>query len=245
VHLHFHVADDLHQQRPDQPRPDQPRPDQPRPEGEKGPPGIGSNFYRADVYNRPDAEFVRYRQRTRINWVGALSFVTYLAALVFYIWVRITKTLDLGPYLWYGCVILAVELLGATTVLLYGVNLVRDPVTEPLTVDPADPARTVTRCPYHIRVLVPCYKESLEILRRCGVLLASLVPMRNVFEAAPRTALYDCRCASAGLHPNNPLAAALALLRHLHHALQHMCQCPTLALREACRELVLASLVIF
>lgn len=130
---------------------------------------------RRQPWGEQPREFVRYRQRTRINWVGALSFVTYLAALVFYIWVRITKTLDLGPYLWYGCVILAVELLGATTVLLYGVNLVRDPVTEPLTVDPADPARTVTRCPYHIRVLVPCYKESLEILRRCGVLLASLV----------------------------------------------------------------------
>lgn len=155
----------------------------PAAEGEKPAAGIGSKFYRAAAYNAPDAEagmltkrrqpmgeepreFVRYRQRTRINWIGALSFVTYLCALGFYVWVRLTKTLDLGPYLWYGCVILAVEMLGATTVILYGVNLIRDPVTEPIAADPADPTRARTRHPYHIRVLVPCYKESLEILRR-------------------------------------------------------------------------------
>jgi hypothetical protein len=33
--------------------------------------------------------------------------------------VRITKTLNLGPYLWYGGVILGIELLGATTVLVH------------------------------------------------------------------------------------------------------------------------------
>ena len=32
--------------------------------------------------------------------------------------------------------------------------------------DPANPGNVRTRFPYHIRVCVPCYKESLEILRR-------------------------------------------------------------------------------
>jgi len=53
-----------------------------------------------------------------------LSFTAYICALGFYLWIRITKTLDLGPYLWYGCIILAIEMLGATTVILYGLNLV-------------------------------------------------------------------------------------------------------------------------
>jgi hypothetical protein len=51
---------------------------------------------------------------------------------------------------------------------LYGINLVRDPVPENyhLGEDPTDPGKPRTRYPYHVRVLVPCYKESLEILRR-------------------------------------------------------------------------------
>ena len=64
--------------------------------------------------------------------------------------------------------ILGIEMLGATTVLLYGVNLVRDPVlvNYHLGEDPLNPGKPRTRYPYHVRVLVPCYKESLEILRR-------------------------------------------------------------------------------
>lgn len=82
--------------------------------------------------------------------------------------IRITKTLDLGPYLWYGCVILGIEMLGATTVILYGLNLVLDPVVANyhLGEDPTNPGNPRTRYPYHVRVCVPCYKESLEILRR-------------------------------------------------------------------------------
>lgn len=32
--------------------------------------------------------------------------------------------------------------------------------------DPTNPGNVRTRFPYHVRVCVPCYKESLEILRR-------------------------------------------------------------------------------
>ena len=67
---------------------------------------------------------MRCRRETKINIIGSLSFTAYICALGFYLYVRITKTLDLGPYLWYGCIILAIEMLGATTVILYGVNLV-------------------------------------------------------------------------------------------------------------------------
>ena len=44
-------------------------------------------------------EFERYHRVSIINWTGCIFFAAYLASLVFYIWVRITKTLDLGPYI--------------------------------------------------------------------------------------------------------------------------------------------------
>lgn len=40
-----------------------------------------------------------FQPARRIAWLGSLSVLFYLAALGFYLWVRITKTLDLGPYL--------------------------------------------------------------------------------------------------------------------------------------------------
>ena len=59
------------------------------------------------------------------------------------------------------------EILGSTTVILYGTNLLRSPVTMfKVEEDPNSPGKPQTRFPYHVRVLVPCYKESLEILRR-------------------------------------------------------------------------------
>ena len=41
-----------------------------------------------------------YHRNYRFNWFGFLAFVLNLLALGFYLWVRITKTLDLGSYVW-------------------------------------------------------------------------------------------------------------------------------------------------
>ena len=70
----------------------------------------------------------------------------------------------------YGAAVLAIELLGATTVLLYGVNLLLLPAaaTAVATGDEATGLPCVSQA-YHVRVLVPCYKESLDILRRTVV----------------------------------------------------------------------------
>jgi hypothetical protein len=105
--------------------------------------------------------FKAYTRAVKINWFGALAFGGYLVALAFYLYVRTTKTLDLGAYTWYGGLVLAVEMLGATSVLIYGVTLVLTPAPAPP--PPVDP---VTGLPvvgdaYHVRVVVPCYKESL------------------------------------------------------------------------------------
>jgi len=50
----------------------------------------------ADALTPPP--FKPYARQTRINWAGSAAFVFYLGALAFYLWVRITKTLDLGKY---------------------------------------------------------------------------------------------------------------------------------------------------
>lgn len=70
----------------------------------------------------------------------------------------------------YGIVILVVEIIGSTTTLVYGLNHLF------YTVDPDVPTRkslagqpVKTVMQYHIRALVPCYKESLQILQVCPV----------------------------------------------------------------------------
>ena len=40
-----------------------------------------------------------FRRRKAVSWAGLLAMLLYVGALAFYLWVRITKTLDLGPYL--------------------------------------------------------------------------------------------------------------------------------------------------
>lgn len=56
---------------------------------------------------------------------------------------RIAKTLDLGSYVWYGAIVLAIEIAGATTTLVWCLNIVMDPVHEPLKMDPDNPGLTL------------------------------------------------------------------------------------------------------
>ncbi len=76
----------------------------------------------------PEQHSISYYIHLQVNWIGMISFITYICALGFYLWVRITKTLGLGPYIAYGYFVLIVECLGATTVILYGTNLLWNPV---------------------------------------------------------------------------------------------------------------------
>jgi hypothetical protein len=60
-----------------------------------------------------------------------------------------------------------VEMAGATSTLLYGVNLLFHPVNPPPpTEDGTLTGRPRVGAPYHARVLVPCYKESLDIVAK-------------------------------------------------------------------------------
>ena len=46
----------------------------------------------------------------------------FICAFGFYMFIRVSKTLGLGSYFWYGVLVLAVEVLGATTTLIYGAS---------------------------------------------------------------------------------------------------------------------------
>lgn len=98
--------------------------------------------------------------------LGSLVFLIYLVAFCFYMWIRVTKTLDLGQFVAYGIAILVIEIMGATATVIYGLNLILMPVYEKFPDDPQNPGRPLVDVPYHIRVLIPCYKEPLEIVGR-------------------------------------------------------------------------------
>ena len=89
-----------------------------------------------------------------------------MLAFIFYLYVRIAHTLDLGGYVWYGVMVLMVEVMGASTTCLYGLNIVARPVHEPSRPDPDAPGLVLVDAPYHVRVLVPVYKESLDIVAK-------------------------------------------------------------------------------
>ena len=139
----------------------------------------------------------RFQRKRKINWYGSTCFFLYVVAFFFYMYIRITKTMDLGSYIacvpscpfscllcraaavlkllcllpvsWvclqhalcpmqpcvlrcgccgcrYGVYVLIVEILGAISTVLYGVNLLWDPVNEEPPADPNDPALPLVRC---------------------------------------------------------------------------------------------------
>lgn len=111
---------------------------------------FGRAIFRHDLFSHPDP--TRALLRPPLSLSTSLSFSVALETTQ------------------YGATVLAIELLGATTVLLYGVNLLLLPAA-PSTAAETDEASGLPRvaCAYHVRVLVPCYKESLDILRRTVV----------------------------------------------------------------------------
>ena len=108
----------------------------------------------------------KFKRGWRLDRGGVAIMCLYVIALIFYLYVRIAHTLDLGSYVWYGILVLFVEIMGATTTLLYGLNIVADPVHEAPRPDPDNPGLVLVDHPYHVRVLVPVYKESLEIVTK-------------------------------------------------------------------------------
>jgi len=71
------------------------------------------------------------------------------------------------------------QMCGATTTLLYGANLVLDPVSEDATPDPESDVKGMVKvaAPYHVRVMVPTYSEPLDIVAKtCAAAATAWLP---------------------------------------------------------------------
>ena len=111
--------------------------------------------------DRADERLTTWTRQRAADFTGTALFLAYVLTTFGYAYVRATRSLgDLGPLYAYGVFVLFVEMLGAVSVMFYGVWLTARPIAS----DPA--AAGGLRRGYSIRVLVPCYKESLAIVRR-------------------------------------------------------------------------------
>ena len=81
-----------------------------------------------------------------VHWYGWFLFLAWVGAFGFYMYVRITKTISQlgGGYVAYGVALLVVEIMGATTVVNYGMNLLYNPMHEKFQEDPDSPGRGTT-----------------------------------------------------------------------------------------------------
>lgn len=116
-------------------------------------------------------------KKRRINWPGLFVFFTFFVALVTYVGIRAAKTLGLGGSLWYGAIVLSVEILGGLAMLPYGLCLCMyvpgEPPPQGAAADAAAKGQPpATAVGYHIRVVIPCYKEPLEVI--CKTFMAAM-----------------------------------------------------------------------
>eukprot|EP00879_Flechtneria_rotunda_P011197 GHRR01011695.1.p1 GENE.GHRR01011695.1~~GHRR01011695.1.p1 ORF type:complete len:695 (+),score=198.24 GHRR01011695.1:342-2426(+) len=105
------------------------------------------------------------------SWFAIMVLLGYLSAMVYYLYVRIAFTLDMKDK-WYSISVLVVECIGMTAVVPYAfINAVHtNPTGSPGL--PADDSMTEPDKKFTVRVLVPCYKESLGVVS--GTLRAAL-----------------------------------------------------------------------
>lgn len=133
----------------------------------------------ADSYPIPKT----LKKKRRINWIGLFVFITFCIALPTYVGIRASKTLGLGGSLWYGAIVLTVEILGGLAMLPYGLCLTMRVQGEPPLEGSAADAAAKGQLPptlidYHIRVVIPCYKEPLEVISKTfmAAMYASMPP---------------------------------------------------------------------
>ncbi|KAL4426135.1 hypothetical protein ABPG77_002721 [Micractinium sp. CCAP 211/92] len=107
----------------------------------------------------------RLVKKRAVNPWGLFVFVFFLAAFGFYVWARAAHTLGLGSMLWYGVLVLMVEIMGGLAMLPYGLCLTMR-VTNGAPPLPDDKGQVHTVLPYHIRVIIPCYKEPLDVIQK-------------------------------------------------------------------------------
>eukprot|EP00879_Flechtneria_rotunda_P009977 GHRR01010433.1.p1 GENE.GHRR01010433.1~~GHRR01010433.1.p1 ORF type:complete len:1225 (+),score=296.26 GHRR01010433.1:1011-4685(+) len=104
------------------------------------------------------------------NPVGLLFCLFYCAAALYYFVIRATKTLNIG-FTAYGVLVLIIEIISSTATFGYAILLVK--CTRP---NPNAKGLAVYKTPgklpdvndvrFHVRVLIPCYTESVELVQK-------------------------------------------------------------------------------
>jgi len=101
------------------------------------------------------------------NWIGIAIFLFYLGASIFYFIVRATRTLNMG-YLGYGILVLVIEIISSTATFGYAILLVKyskSRRTKGLPIPKKGEQPDLDNLMFHVRVLIPCYKESTELVK--------------------------------------------------------------------------------
>jgi membrane glycosyltransferase len=102
----------------------------------------------------------------RYSPIGILIFLFYLSSCIYYFVIRATKTLDMG-FTWYGWLVLVVEIITSTATMGYAVLLIRftrSKRTKGLPLAKAGHEPDEDNLKFHVRVLVPCYKETVDLV---------------------------------------------------------------------------------
>lgn len=101
------------------------------------------------------------------NWLGVAIFLFYCAATVYYFVIRATRTLNMG-YLGYGVVVLLIEIISSTATFGYAILLIKyskSRRTKGLPIPRKGEQPDLDNLRFHVRVLIPCYKESCELVK--------------------------------------------------------------------------------
>ena len=133
-----------------------------------------------------DKTFEPFWRRRRYDVLGCFFFAAFIIVACGYAYVRVRYSIaPLRDLAWYGVLIFVVEMLGAISIVFYGVWLIATPDNSD--VEGADAAYAPLRRHYHIRVLVPTYSEPLAIVQR-----TVLAARRAVVPAGCRMTVYLC-----------------------------------------------------
>eukprot|EP00878_Enallax_costatus_P000276 GHUV01000347.1.p1 GENE.GHUV01000347.1~~GHUV01000347.1.p1 ORF type:complete len:1266 (+),score=343.56 GHUV01000347.1:286-4083(+) len=101
------------------------------------------------------------------NWLGLAICLYYIAAAIYYFVIRATRTLNMG-YTGYGVLVLLIEIISSTATLGYAILLVKyskSRRTKGLPIPKKGQQPDLDKLKFHVRVLIPCYKESCELVK--------------------------------------------------------------------------------
>lgn len=112
----------------------------------------------------------RAKRMVRVKLFPMLLYISFILAWLLYAYVRVRHGMGglTLPLVIYSYIVLFVEVLGGLNMIFYGCWLFAKPVNTDVFPPPdRDTGKEAPfRRAYNIRVMIPCYKESLAIIQR-------------------------------------------------------------------------------